>query len=79
MKNLKTIVNETEKYEKMKEDIRMMKSSDELNKEEGKKIKTTEIWVKIVGIHKIKRIMFLTSIKCLKSVLKQMLKAVFTT
>ena len=39
----KTIVNETEKYEKMKEDIRMMKSSDELNKEEGKKIKTTEI------------------------------------
>ena len=26
----KTIVNEKEKYEKMKEDIRMMKSSDEL-------------------------------------------------
>ena len=32
------------KYEKMKEDIRMMKSSDELNKEEGKKM------------HKIKKI-----------------------
>ena len=39
----KTIVNEKEKYEKMKEDIRMIKSSDELNKEEGKKIKTTEL------------------------------------
>ena len=33
----KTIANEKEKYEKMKEDIRMMKSSDELNNEEGKK------------------------------------------
>ena len=31
-----------EKYEKMKEDIRMMKSSDGLNKEEDKKIKTTK-------------------------------------
>ena len=39
----KTIVNEKEKFEKMKEEIRMMKSSDELNKKEGKKIKTTEI------------------------------------
>ena len=28
----KTIVNEKEKYEKMKETIRMIKSSDELNK-----------------------------------------------
>ena len=28
----KTILNEKEKYEKRKEDIRMMKSSDELNK-----------------------------------------------
>ena len=28
----KTIVNEKEKYEKMKESIRMIKSSDELNK-----------------------------------------------
>ena len=35
----KTIVNEKEKYEKMKRNIRTMKSSDELNKEEGKKLK----------------------------------------
>ena len=35
-----TIINEEEKYEKMKEDIRVIKSSDKLNKEEGKKIKT---------------------------------------
>ena len=28
----KTIVNEKERYEKMKESIRMIKSSDELNK-----------------------------------------------
>ena len=28
----KTILNEKEKYEKRKEDIRMMKSSDKLNK-----------------------------------------------
>ena len=34
----KTIVNEKEKDEKMKEDIRMIKSSDELNKKR-KKIK----------------------------------------
>ena len=39
----KTIVNEKEKYEKMKEDIRMMKSSDKLNKEESKKIKATKL------------------------------------
>ena len=32
-----TILNEKDKYEKMKEDIRTMKSSDEL-KEKGKKI-----------------------------------------
>ena len=43
-----TIVNDKEKHEKMKEDIRMIKSSNELNKEKGK---TTLIWVKIVGIH----------------------------
>ena len=33
-----TILNEKDKYEKMKEGIRTMKSSDELNKENGKKI-----------------------------------------
>ena len=32
-----TILNENEKYEKMKEDLRTMKSSEELTKEEGKK------------------------------------------
>ena len=39
----KTIVNEREKYEKMEEGIRMMESSDELNKEEGKKTKKIEL------------------------------------
>ena len=34
----KTIVNEKEKYEKIEEDIRMMKKRDELNKK-GNKIK----------------------------------------
>ena len=34
----KTIVNEKEKYEKIKEDIRMIKGSDKFNKKEGKKI-----------------------------------------
>ena len=34
-----TILNEKDKYEKMKESIKTMKSSDELNTEEGKKIK----------------------------------------
>ena len=38
-KEFKTIANEKEKYEKMKEDIRMMESSDKLNKEEGEKLK----------------------------------------
>ena len=31
------ILNENEKYEKMKEDLRTIKSSEELTKEEGKK------------------------------------------
>ena len=35
----KIIVREIEKYEKMKVGIRMMKSSDKLNKEEGEKLK----------------------------------------
>ena len=37
-----TILNEKEKFE-MKEDIRTIKKSNKLNKEEGKKIKTTEL------------------------------------
>ena len=32
-----TTLNEKEKYEKLKGDIRTIKSSDKLNKEEGKK------------------------------------------
>ena len=35
----KTIVNEKEKYEKMKEDIRMIRGSDELNEMKAKKKK----------------------------------------
>ena len=31
----------------MKEDIRLIRSSDELDKEKGKKIKTTKLWLKI--------------------------------
>ena len=41
-----TISNGKDEYEKMKENIRTMKSSYELNKEEGKKIKTTELKTK---------------------------------
>ena len=37
-----TILNEKDKYEKMKEDIRPIKSSDKLNKE-GKNMKTTDL------------------------------------
>ena len=37
----KTIINEKEKCVEINKGIRMMKSSDELNKEGGKKIKTT--------------------------------------
>ena len=50
----KTIVNEKEKYEKMKEDMRMIRGSDELNKKEGKK-KLTTLWVKIEEMHRIKK------------------------
>ena len=41
-----------EMHEKMKEDIKMIKSRKELNKE---KRETTEIWVEIVGMQKIKK------------------------
>ena len=60
----KQIVNEKEKLWIMKEGIRMIKSSDKSNKEEGQNTKTTEIRVKI-GMYKIKKKFFLTSIKCL--------------
>ena len=38
-----TIVKEKQKCERRKEGIRMMKSSDELNKKEDKNIKATEL------------------------------------
>ena len=41
-----TISNEKDEYEKMKENIRTMKSSYELNREEDKKIKTSELKTK---------------------------------
>ena len=39
----KTIIDEKEKCVKINKGIRMIKSSDELNKEGGKKIKTTKL------------------------------------
>ena len=56
----KTTVNEKVKHGKMKEDIRMTKSSVELNKEKGK---ITEIQVKILGIHKINFFSYMYKIK----------------
>ena len=50
----KTIVGDKEKYEKRKEGIKIIKSSDELNKE-CKKIKTIEIWVKRLKMHRVKK------------------------
>ena len=40
LEEFKTIVKEKEKFVKMKEDTRMIKRSDELNKGEGKKKQT---------------------------------------
>ena len=50
---IKTIVKEREKHEKMKENITIRKSSDKINKEEDKKIKTTKLSVKIMKMHRI--------------------------
>ena len=58
----------------MKEDIKTIKSSDELNNGEGKKIETTKLKVKIKEMYKI--INFLTYLKCSKLVLKHLLKNV---
>lgn len=55
MKNLKHLLM---KKKWMKERIRMVKSSHELNKKEGKRIKATELWVKIMKMHVIKKIFF---------------------
>ena len=54
MKNLKHLLM---KKKRMKERIRMVKSSHELNEKEGKRIKTTELWV-IVKMHVIKKYIF---------------------
>ena len=53
----RTIINEEEKYWKIKEDIRMIKSqrSDELN-EKDKKIKSIK---KTKKMHKIKKFVFI--------------------
>ena len=55
MTNVKQLLTKKKNYEKMKEGIRMIKSSDKLNNEEGQKPKTTEVQVKIVGMYKIKK------------------------
>ena len=66
----------------MKESIRNIESSDKLNKEEGRKIKT-KLWVKIMKMHKIKNIIIFffsfISINCLELMLQHSLKTVFTT
>ena len=38
-----TVLNEKDTYKKMKENVKIMKSTNELNKEKGKKIKATEL------------------------------------
>ena len=53
-----TILNERDKHEKMKEDIRIMKSSDELNKEKDKTFKKTELLVKTLKMNEIKKIIY---------------------
>ena len=66
---LRTIANEIE----MKKSMRMMKSNDELNENNKDITKNYEnAWNE-------KNKIFLTSVKCLKLVLKHMLKVVFTT
>ena len=53
-----TISNEKDKYVKMREDMKQMKSRDGLNKEKGKEIKEAELLVKIKEVHKIKNAYF---------------------
>ena len=66
----KTIVNEKEKYEQMKEDIRNIKSNDKLS-ENSRNDK------KILKIHRLKKnIYFVVHIKLLILVLKHLKKLV---
>ena len=37
------VLNEKDTYKKMKENVKIMKNTNELNKEKGKKIKATEL------------------------------------
>ena len=53
-----TISNEKDKYVKMREDMKQMKSRDGLNKEKGNEIKEAELLVKIKKVHKIKNAYF---------------------
>ena len=43
MNNKKTFINQEENYRKLKEGIRLMKTDDKPNEEEGKKIETNKI------------------------------------
>ena len=53
-----TIVNEEENYKRLKESIRMIKSSHELNKKEWKEVKIRKLWVKIMKMQRIKKYIF---------------------
>ena len=63
----KTIIKKKEKHEKIKESIKMVKSK-----------KTIGVSQKIEKMHKIKKIIFLTRIKCLNLVLTNLLILKFT-
>ena len=63
----KTIIKKKEKHEKIKESIKMVKSR-----------KTIGVSQKIEKMHKIKKIIFLTRIKCLNLVLTNLLILKFT-
>ena len=63
----KTITKKKEKHEKIKESIKMVKSK-----------KTIGVSQKIEKMHKIRKIIFLTRIKCLNLVLTNLLILKFT-
>ena len=52
MKTSKQLLMEKKSIKKMKESIKMIKYIDELHKEEGEKIKTTRLWLKMLKIKK---------------------------
>ena len=69
----KTIVKEKQLYEKMKESVRMTKSSNELG-ENNRSIRENRR-----NAQNQKNNIFLTCIKCIKLVLKHFLKTMFIT